>query len=101
MFKGRDGAALRLNARSSKHAPPTPGRAGVSDFAAILPSKMGAILAIGGSLPTVVQKADGRWVDRPAAFLEVFIACVVAVACVAGLLLLRCCCSETGSIITR
>ena len=37
------------------------GHAGVSEFAAILPSKMGAILAIGGSLPTVVQKADGRY----------------------------------------
>ncbi|CAM9923557.1 unnamed protein product, partial [Hapterophycus canaliculatus] len=32
---------------------------GVSEFAAILPSNMGAILAIGGSLPTVVQKEDG------------------------------------------
>lgn len=39
---------------------PLPQRLGVSEFAAILPNKMGAILAIGGSLPTVVQKADGR-----------------------------------------
>ncbi|CAN0303857.1 unnamed protein product [Ectocarpus sp. 12 AP-2014] len=37
------------------------GMFGVSDFAAILPSKMGAILAIGGSLPTVVQKPDGSF----------------------------------------
>eukprot|EP00903_Cladosiphon_okamuranus_P005907 g5841.t1 len=37
------------------------GMFGVSDFAAILPTKMGAILAIGGSLPTVVQKEDGSF----------------------------------------
>ncbi len=46
---------------TSRPPPPCFGwLAGVSDFAAILPSKMGAILAIGGSLPTVVQKEDGR-----------------------------------------
>ncbi|CAM9337782.1 unnamed protein product [Choristocarpus tenellus] len=35
------------------------GMFGVSEFAAILPANMGSILAIGGALPTVVQKKDG------------------------------------------
>ncbi len=32
---------------------------GVSEFGAILPPGMGAILAIGSSIPTVVPNADG------------------------------------------
>ncbi|CAN0123803.1 unnamed protein product [Discosporangium mesarthrocarpum] len=35
------------------------GMYGVSEFAAILPANMGSILAIGGALPTVVERSDG------------------------------------------
>ncbi|KAG5174897.1 2-oxoacid dehydrogenases acyltransferase-domain-containing protein [Tribonema minus] len=37
------------------------GMFGVSDFGALLPSGAGSILAIGGALPTVVQRADGTF----------------------------------------
>jgi pyruvate dehydrogenase E2 component (dihydrolipoamide acetyltransferase) len=37
------------------------GMFGVSDFGALLPTGVGSILAIGGALPTVVQRPDGTF----------------------------------------